>query len=135
MRERPEVLLRAAQTLTETGPLEALMAEMDFNRVAAVQNIRDSCPPLSVEQFHRAVATNSLAALTPDVRKAVHQVYVLIKRINYHLDEMAHMDRFAARENLYTAAQAECNRLRVQVPQTISEALRGLEAALGLREE
>jgi hypothetical protein len=35
VREHSDVLVRAAQTLTETGPLEALFSEMEFNRTGS----------------------------------------------------------------------------------------------------
>jgi hypothetical protein len=51
VKENPEVLIRAAQTQTEAGPLQALLAELDFNRIAVVHNIQESCPPLSSRSF------------------------------------------------------------------------------------
>src|SRR5688572_2035658 len=44
VRDRPEVLLRASQTQTETGPLEALLAELDFNRLAVSGNANEGFP-------------------------------------------------------------------------------------------
>ena len=130
VRDRPEVLLKAAQTQTETGPLEALMAELDFNRVAVLRNIHEPCPPLQDAQFRRAVATNSLAALPTDVREAVQYVYVLIMRINYLLDVMARM-----RSVEYTNEQKQRDKLRTETSGAIPPVIRSLEAVLGLRDE
>lgn len=130
VRDRPEVLLKAAQTQTETGPLEALMAELDFNRVAVLRNIHEPCPPLQDAQFRRAVATNSLAALPAEVRDAVYLVYVLITRINYLLDVMARM-----RSVEYTNEQKQRDKLRTESARAIPAVIRSLEAVLGFRDE
>ena len=61
----------AAQTQTETGPLEALLAELEFNRIAVNDGTQDeNFPVLATEQFRRAIATNALAALVPSVRES-----------------------------------------------------------------
>lgn len=57
VRDRPEVLIRAARSQSETGPLEALLAELDFNRLAVSGNPNEGFPPLAVNQFERAIAT------------------------------------------------------------------------------
>jgi hypothetical protein len=56
VRDRPEVLIRAAQTQTETGPLEGLLAELDFNRMSVWGNLDEGFPPLVERQFERAIA-------------------------------------------------------------------------------
>jgi hypothetical protein len=94
VRDRPEVLIRAAQTQTETGPLEALLAELDFNLIAVSDGtLEEGFPLLATEQFRRAIATNALAALPEDSRQSVHRAYGLMTRVNYHFEEMARMDR------------------------------------------
>lgn len=134
IRERPEVLIRAAHTQTETGPLEALLAELDYNRVAVSGSPTEGFPPLATDQFQRAIATNTLAALPEDVRLRVQQIYVLINRVNYHFEEMARMDRSGGSGGAFGATQAERNKLRGMLNQNIPQAVAALEGALGRAE-
>ena len=63
VREHPDVLVRAAQALTATGPLEALFSVMEYNRTAIIGGVDEPYPPLTVRQFERVIGTNALAAL------------------------------------------------------------------------
>ncbi|HJZ97004.1 MAG TPA: HNH endonuclease signature motif containing protein, partial [Candidatus Solibacter sp.] len=106
VRDRPEVLIRAAHSQAETGPLEALLAELEFNRIAVSDGTPDEdFPVLATEQFRRAIATNALAALAPSVRESVHRVYGLVVRVNYHFEEMARMDRSGGSGGAWAAAR------------------------------
>lgn len=131
VRDHPEVLIRAAQSQAETGPLEALLAELDFNRLAVSGNPSEGFPPLAVSQFERAIATNSLAALPASTREAVQRVYVLIRRINYHFEEMAAMDRRGGSGGSFAATQDVRNQLRANLVELIPHVIDRLELALG----
>lgn len=129
--DRPEVLLRAAQANSETGPLEALLAELDYNRVGVSGRVDESFPPLATSQFERAIATNALAALPSAVRRDVQEVYVLIHRVNYHFTEMAGMERSGGAGGAFAATSNVRNELRTRLADVIPRSLAALEAALG----
>ena len=110
MASNPGVLIDAAQRQTETGPLEALYAELDYNGLAL--GGREDLPPLAVRQFERATATNALSALAPETRELIFQAYAAINRANYHLQTMAAMDRSGGRGGPFATAQDKLGRLR-----------------------
>jgi hypothetical protein len=91
--ERPEVIIRAAQTQTETGPLQSVLAELDFNRFAVRGDKTLGCAPLVVKQFERAIATNALSALDEEAREAIFSLYACIYRLNHTLDELMRVQR------------------------------------------
>lgn len=132
VRDRPEVLVRAARSQTETGPLEALLSELEFNRLAVFEGTLDeNFPPLGTEQFHRAIATNALAALEPGMREGLNRTYGLMIRINYHFDEMARMDRSGGAGGAWAHAKAERTKLRGHLRELIPRMIDSLERALG----
>jgi hypothetical protein len=131
VRDRPEVLLRAAQAQTETGPLEALLAELSYNQVAVSGNPDEGFPPLITSQFERAIATNALDALPAAVRAEVQQAYVLTHRVNYHFTELAAMERTGGSGGAFAATQNARNALRARLVEMLPSALAALEEALG----
>lgn len=131
IRDHPDVVVRASQTLTETGPLEALFSEMEFNRTAIVGGVDDPYPPLTVRQFERAIATNALAALDESTRDSILRTYAEIYRLNYHFVELAQMPDRKRPEYRYTTKFR--NKLKMRLQQSISEAMRMLSEALSGR--
>ena len=132
VRDHPEVLIRAAQTQTETGPLEALLAELEFNRIAVNDGTPDeNFPVLATEQFRRAIATNALAALAPNVRESVHRAYGLMVRVNYHFEEMARMDRSGGSGGAWAGARQERTKLKLALRELIPVVTENLERSLG----
>lgn len=129
--ERPDVLLRSAAAQTETGPLEALLAELDYNRVAVSGRADEGFPPLVTSQFDRSIASNALMALPSAVRVSVQEVYVLIHRINYHFQEMAAMDRTGGGGGAFAATQSARNELRAKLVHDIPVGIKALAEALG----
>lgn len=137
---RPEVLIRAAQTLSETGPLQALLAELAFNSVAVRGDKTLGVPPLHVKQFERAIATNALAALDTVTREGIHSLYACILRLNYALDELARMQRFKVGPEVLNhipviPALDARNALRKLIAETIPGAMLLLARALGGKDE
>ncbi len=132
VRDHPEVLIRAAQTQTETGPLEALLAELEFNRIAVNDGTPDeNFPVLAKKQFRRAIATNALAALAPSVRESVHRAYGLMVRVNYHFEEMARMDRSGGSSSPWACARQERTKLKLMLRESIPVVTESLEKSLG----
>ena len=127
----PGVLIDAAQRQTETGPLEALHAELDFNGMALREG---DLPPLAVLQFERATATNALSTLAQETRELIQRVYATSRLINYHLQAMAAMDRSGGRGGrggAFANAQDEVGRLRGGLHGPVQQAKEALDAALG----
>jgi hypothetical protein len=131
VRDRPEVLVRASHAQSETGPLEALLAELDFNRMAVSGHPDEGFPPLATEQFSRVIATNALAALPQGTRESVQRAYVLIRRINYHFDEMSNMERVGGSGGAFHATTQVRNELRQQLVSVLPVVIQNLEGALG----
>lgn len=131
VRDRPEVLLRAAQSQTETGPLEAMLAELDFNRLAVSAPVNEAFPPLVENQFERAIAANALTALPTSTREAVHRVYRLVRLVNARFAEMVAMDRSSGRGGAFAATQDERNKERLQLVEVLPRVIDQLEEALG----
>ena len=135
VREHPEVLIRAAQSQTEAGPLEALIAELHYNHFVVSQSPDEGYPPLASEQFHRAIATNALAALADGVREAIHRVYFLVSQVNYHFEEMASMDRSGGRGGPWAGAKEKRDKIRGCLTESIPNAIEQLELSLGRQEQ
>ena len=129
--ERAEVLIRAAQTLTETGPLEALLAELDFNRIAVSGPSDETFPPLAVKQFERAIATNALAVLDKHTREWIQRTYVLIFSINFRFEELTRVDRIGGRGSQYAGVAEQQQKARISAVQLIPDAIHQLSNALG----
>jgi hypothetical protein len=135
VRERPEVLIRGARTQTETGPLEALLAEVHFNKLAVAGPPDETFPPLVESQFDRAIATNAMAALASTPREAVQRAYALIRLMNYEFDTMKTIDRTGGRGSAYVSVQGELNKHRAQLVAVLPIVIEHLERALGRRRE
>lgn len=131
VRDRPEILIRASRSQTETGPLEAMLAELDFNRLAVSGPPNEAFPPLIENQFERAIAANALSALPTSTREAVHRTYRLVRLVNARFAEMVAMDRSGGRGGAFAATQDERNKERLQLVEVLPRVIDQLEAALG----
>ena len=128
----PSALVDAAQRQTETGPLEALQAELDYNGLA----LRDGeLSPLAVRQFERATATNALSALSPTTREIVLRVYASISQVNYQLQAMTAMDRTGRQGGPFMSAKLQVGKLRGELHGPVRQAKEVLNAALGRGDE
>jgi hypothetical protein len=128
IREHPDLLVRTSQTLTETGPLEALFSEMEFNRTAIIGGDDDPYPPLTVKQFERAIATNALAALDESTRDALQRTYADVYRLNYHFEELV---RIQFRDGpIFNATTKVRNELKMKLQRSIPNAMFMLARAL-----
>lgn len=129
VRDRPEVLIRSASTQTATGPLEALLAELDFNGVSLAITADEFPFLLARAQFDRAIATNALAALPQETREELMRTYALIARINSRLT--IGFER-AARGDVGKAADWSQPGARRQLAELIPKVMGLLRASLGL---
>lgn len=78
--EKPEMLLQASRN-ADVGPLQALVDEMEFNRVAA-DLLR--CRFLDNE-FRRAVREGVISILKDDLKKTILEAYAATGAANYWL--------------------------------------------------
>jgi HNH endonuclease len=130
--KNPEVLIRAAQTTqTQTGPLEALLAELNFNLIACAGPADESFPPLAVEQFKRAIATNAVAALDDTTRLHVLLTYKRIAVLNQTFEDMAHADRHGGSGSQWAGVRDEQGLRREETTGSIQDAMNRLATALG----
>lgn len=132
-RTRPEILVQAAQRiLTKTGPLEALLAELEYDLVVVGGPLDQGFPQLGSKQFDRAIAVNSLAPLESELRSQLLQTYKLVNDTNRLIEKLTHLTPEGVRGAAVlrsTALVMTQNRelLRVQLPSAIA----GLASALG----
>jgi hypothetical protein len=131
----PSALIAAAQQQAETGPLEALLAELEYNLVAATLPSREGFPPFAVRQFDRTIATNAIAALPENTRRKLLNLYGFMNRLNYHLQEMIAVDRSGGHGSAYASVKDVAGRLRDGLVPSIREVIPLLATALGRSEE
>lgn len=84
-RDEPETLVAAPRNI-DVGPLQALVDELEFNRIVAANNGTDvlGCT-FRDEQFKRAIAAGSIAILVDDVKNALTAAYVAMGSANNFL--------------------------------------------------
>ena len=134
VRERPEVLIRGALTQTETGPLEALLAEIHFNKLAVEGPENEAFSPPKESQFDRAIATNALATLAATPREAVQRAYALIRLMNYEFETLKTIDRTGGKGSAYASVLGELKTHRAQLVNVLPGVIEHLARALGRAE-
>jgi HNH endonuclease len=116
--ERPEVFLAAARS-TDVGPLEALIDELEFNKLVAELHSSYSTRGalFAFEQFHRAVAAGSLSALEDAVKGPVFAAYAAMSLANERVKAEINQDaRGHAMGTGRSEAQAAMDNARQLVP-------------------
>jgi hypothetical protein len=132
-REQPELLIQAAQRqATETGPLEALLAELEYNVVVVGGAPDQAFPQLAAKQFDRAIATNAFSPLAGELRQELFTVYRLIHETNRLVEKLTHLTPDDARSaallrSTDTVARQHRERLVVDLPPAVQH----LASALG----
>lgn len=90
--EKPEAMLAAAWD-GDVGPLQALMDELEFNKVVASCSTKDKRGALFLSaQFLRAVQEGMIAILDDSLKNAILQAYVTISRANQYIVAEANQD-------------------------------------------
>ena len=80
--ERPEVLLQVSWD-SDVGPLQALIDELEFNRIVANSSgANDHGCAFLDDQFRRAIREGSVATMAEDLKKVILEAYVAIGRAN-----------------------------------------------------
>jgi len=82
-RSRPEVFV-ASPWHSDMGPLQALIDELEFNRVVAAHHAEFATRGalFAFEQFHRAIAAGSLAVLDDSIKGPILRAYASMSRAN-----------------------------------------------------
>src|SRR5262249_17513502 len=120
VKKRPEALIEARANSESAGPLEAMLAELQF----AISVINQAYPAEAPdEQFQRAMATNSLSALPPEIIDQLHGVYASLRSHNLAISSVAFRDRIIAGGSVFQTPNR--NNLLKMIPAAI-EALRGV---------
>lgn len=127
----PASLIQAARQDSQTGPLEALCAELGYNDRIVQGPLDQGFPPLATKQFDRAVASNALDSLAEGTRQAVLDVYVRANLINYHLHSLALMDRGGGSGGAWAATQSVVRDIRVELRNSIGAVLAAVLGVLG----
>jgi hypothetical protein len=131
----PGALIAAAQQHAETGPLEGLLAELEYNLAISTLPSREGFPPFAVRQFDRAIATNALATLPENTRRQVQNLYGFMNRFNYHLQEMTTADRSGGAGSAWAGIQDKALRLRDGLVNNIRVATSLVGSVLGRDDE
>lgn len=80
--EQPDALVSASR-VSDVGPLQALIDELEFNaKVAARAESTDQGCRFHEEQFRRAIQEGSIAILRDEIREAVLEAYVAMGAAN-----------------------------------------------------
>lgn len=121
-REQPASLLDAPR-FQNPGPLESVLAELEFNALVAseLDSNKLGCP-FEVAQTQRAMATGALLTLPDAIRTALQTAYMRLMRANTFIVGLPHAQRPA---NAQTEAQKHAMQARDSIRRAI-EALKGL---------
>lgn len=80
--DRPDVLVSASR-VSDVGPLQALIDELELNNMIAVRSeFKDQGCRFHEEQFLRAIHEGSIAILREEIRDAVVEAYVAMGAAN-----------------------------------------------------
>lgn len=132
-REQPELLIQAAQRQsTETGPLEALLAELEYNVVVVGGAQDEGFPQLAARQFERAIATNAFSPLATELRQELFELYKLIHEINRLVDKLTHLTISDGRSvALSNSTESVARQHRDRLGRDLPLAVQHLASALG----
>jgi len=132
-RDQPETLIRAGRRDVDTGPLEALLSELEYNRVLLMgDDHRNDYATLVVAQFDRALAANAFASLEPERRDRVFTTY---KSISETADLIRARMSHPPGGNTYNILSNQIRDRRVALRGQVANAIATLKQALGTEEE
>ena len=126
-RDQPAALIQTNRA-TGTGPIESLLAELEFNSILITgDDHRNDFATLAVTQFERAIAANALSSLDTTLRERVYRNYKLITETSDLIRSRAGHGPGGNSYNLISNQIAEKRRmLRVQLPETLETLRRAL---------
>ncbi|MEE8626041.1 MAG: HNH endonuclease signature motif containing protein [Acidiferrobacterales bacterium] len=129
-REHPEVLIQAGKRSAESGPLEALLSELEYNRVLLTgDDHRHDYATLVMSQFDRAIAANALVSLEAEVQQQIFRTY---KTITETADLIKARMAQSPGSGPYNTLSNDIRDRRVRLRDEIPGAISALRAALGV---
>ena len=131
-RDQPDVVIQSNRAATATGPLEALLSELEYNAILLTgDDHRTDYATLVVAQFERAIAANALSALGTPARERVYRLYKLISETaDLIRSRMIHPPDGGSFNTISNQIRDKRVELRTQVASTIAclrEALGGAQ--------
>ena len=131
-REHPEVIVQSGRKNAETGPLEALLSELEYNSVLLTgDDHRNDYATMVAAQFDRAIAANAFMSVEPAARERLFRTY---KSISETADlvraRMAHRPGSDPYNTISNQIRDRRALLRGEVPNAIA----ALKLALGIQE-
>jgi hypothetical protein len=130
-RDHPEVIIQAGRTSATTGPLEALLSELEYNKVLLTgDNHQNDYAVLVATQFDRAIAANAFASLDTSSQERIFRTYKLItETADLIRSRMTHPPGGGPFNTISNQIRDKRVILRGDVPNTINV----LRAALGVQ--
>ena len=131
-REQPAAIISTNRASGPTGPLEALLGELDYNSILLTgDDHRNDYATLVVAQFDRATASNALSSLDTVLREKIYRTYKIITEISDLIrSRMAHPPDGNNYNVISNQIGNKRHALRDQLPSTIA----GVRAALGFND-
>jgi hypothetical protein len=131
-RTRPEVLIQAALRMpTETGPLEALLAELEYDLVVVGGALDQGFPQLGAE-FDRAIGVNALAPRDGELRSRLLETYKLVNDTNRLIEKLTHLTAQEQRgASMYRSTDKVLRENRERLRAELPPAIAALGSALG----
>jgi hypothetical protein len=129
-RERPEVLVHSSRQNSQSGPLEALLSELEYNEVLVTgDDHRNDYVTLAAGQFDRAIAANALSSLEPTVQEQIFRTYKLITGIADLLQS-----RFVQRpgSSPYVELSRQIGNMRRRLREELEATVGALRGSLGI---
>jgi hypothetical protein len=128
-RDQPAVLIQTNRAATAAGPLEALMAELEYNKILLTgDDHQTDFATLAVSQFDRAIGANALSSLEEIRRERVYRTYKMITETSDLIrSRMVHQPGSNPFNVISNQISQKRRQLRETLPGTISE----LRNALG----
>lgn len=128
-REQPAALIQTNRATGAAGPLEALLAELEYNQILLTgdDHRADFATP-AIAQFERAIAANALSSLEAIQREQLFRTYKLVTEIGDSIrSRMSHPPGSNPFNVISNEIGQKRRQLREQLPRTIAN----LRGALG----
>ena len=128
-REQPAAIIQTNRASAATGPLEALLSELEYNAILLTgdDHLNDFATP-AVAQFERAISANALSSLEAIPRERIYRIYKLVTEVSDSIrSRMAHPPGSNPYNVISNQISQKRRVLRDQLPVTIA----GLRAVLG----
>jgi hypothetical protein len=116
-------VLASIPARTDVGSLQALIDELEFNKTITLQNAPELIgAPLEVTQFNRCVSEGILSLVELNIKDAVYQAYISIKRVNTYLSVLTTiMPTATSWQNAATSIRQPLKTARNEIEAAIDE--------------